>query len=204
MLDPTMLCRGILKAQEEAVTKDSTIDFTSLFVYPLLAASLFANMAVGGKMLDFDFDLPNLSPLISLAIDQLNPPFDDIGDISKIDHIESKVDQDFSDFGSSVDFTSNLPASKYEVDENSAMEQFISGEEPPLLQLTNLLTTKLLSNLGDDVVWPRIKKKEENAKKEEQHNPIRMLKKIRVEKENVFGKKKHFVRRKHVNQLRDK
>ena len=201
-----MLSRNILEAQKEAVTKDS-LDLTSLLVYPLLFGSLLFNLAVGGKMLESgEFDLPNLSPLISLAIDQLNQPFDDqnFGDISKIDHIESKVDQDFSDFG----FMGNFP-SKYEVEDgNSAITQFSSGDvEPPLLQLTNLLTTKLLNNLGDDVVWPRIKKAEgeENPDgKDQQQNPIRMLKKIRVDKEAVFGKKKHYVRRKHVNQMRDK
>ena len=195
-----LLFREILEAQDEAATKDSR-DLTSLFVYPLLFGSLLFNLAVGARMLESgQFDLPNLSPLISLAIDQLNQPFDDqnFGDISKIDHIESKIDQDFSDFGSEIDFNS-----KYDnnVDENSAIQQFSSGEEPPLLQLTNLLTTKLLNNLGEDVVWPRIKMEENlDAKKD----PIRILKKIRKEKEGVFGKKKNYVRRKHVNQMRDK
>ena len=201
-----MLSRDILEAQKEAVTKDSR-GLTSLLVYPLLFGSLLFNLAVGGKILESgEFDLPNLSPLISLAIDQLNQPFDDqnFADISKIDHIESKVDQDFSDFGSAVDFISNFP-SKYnkKVDGNSAIQQFSSGEEPPLLQLTNLLTTKLLNNLGEDVVWPRIKQKKENLVAENE-NPIRILKKIRKEKEGVFGKKKHYVRRKHVNHMRDK
>ena len=198
-----ILSREIVEAQEEAATKGS-IDLTSLFVYPLLFGSLIFNLAVGGQMLEFD--LPSLSPLINLAIAQLNQPLDDqnFDDISKIDHIESKVDQDFSDFG----FMGNFP-SKYEVEDgNSAITQFSSGDvEPPLLQLTNLLTTKLLNNLGDDVVWPRIKKAEgeENpVGKNQQQNPIRMLKKIRSEKEAVFGKKKHYVRRKHVNQMRDK
>ena len=203
-----MLSRNILEAQKEAVTKDS-LDLTSLLVYPLLFGSLLFNLAVGGKMLEAgDFDLPNLSPLISLAIDQLNQPFDDqnFGDISKIDHIESKVDQDFSDFGSGVDFMSNFPSAyDKKVDGNSAVQQFSSGEEPPLLQLTNLLTTKLLNNLGEDVVWPRIEiEKEEENLVAENENPIRILKKIRKEKEGVFGKKKHYVRRKHVNHMRDK
>ena len=199
-----MLSRDILEAQKEAVTKDSR-GLTSLLVYPLLFGSLLFNLAVGGKMLESgEFDLPNLSPLISLAIDQLNQPFDDqnFGDISKINHIESKVDQDFSDFGSGVDFMSNFPSAyDKKVDGNSAVQQFSSGEEPPLLQLTNLLTTKLLNNLGEDVVWPRKKKEEENL---DAKDPIRILKKIRKEKEGVFGKKKHYVRRKQVNQMRDK
>ena len=131
---------------------------------------------------------------------RLNQPFDDqnFGDISKIDRIESKIDQDFSDFGSEIDFIS-----KYDnnVDENSAIQQFSSGEEPPLLQLTNLLTTKLLNNLGEDVVWPQIKMEEDLDTKKD---PIRILKKIRKEKEGVFGKKKNYVRRKHVNHMRDK
>ena len=201
-----MLSREILAAQEEAVAKDS-IDLTSLLVYPLLAGSLFFNLAVGGRMLksgelpNLVDSLPNLSPLISLAIDQLNQqPLEDQGfdDVSKIDHIESKVDQDFSDF----DLVDNFPAGYDSIDGNS-------GEDPPLLQLTNLLTTKLLNNLGDDVVWPRIKEMEEMVEEEEQNmvardDPIRILKKIRKEKESVFGKKKQYVRRKHINHMRDK
>ena len=35
-------------------------------------------------------------------------------------------------------------------------------------------------------------------------DPIRILKKIRKEKESVFGKKKQYVRRKHINHMRDK
>ena len=199
-----MLSREILAAQEEAVAKDS-IDLTSLLVYPLLAGSLFFNLAVGGRMLksgelpNLVDSLPNLSPLISLAIDQLNQqPLEDQGfdDVSKIDHIESKVDQDFSDF----DLVDNFPA---------GYDSINSGEDPPLLQLTNLLTTKLLNNLGDDVVWPRIKEMDEMEGEEEQNlvardDPIRILKKIRKEKESVFGKKKQYVRRKHINHMRDK
>ena len=40
--------------------------------------------------------------------------------------------------------------------------------------------------------------------KAEKADPIRILKKIRKEKEGIFGKKKHYVRRKHVTQMRDK
>ena len=32
----------------------------------------------------------------------------------------------------------------------------------------------------------------------------KLLKKIRKEKEGIFGKKKHYVRRKHLTQMRDK
>ena len=202
------LSRSIIKAQEEALTKNSG-DFTSLFVYPILIGSLLFNLAIGGKLLESGelLDLPNLSPLIDMAIDQLEQPLEqqDLADISKIDRFQSKIDQDFSDF----DFIDTSPPKQNKVKGNLVLEGGGVDEEPPLLQLTNLLTTKLLNNLGEDVVWPRIRTEEEE--KEQKGNmltfkadPIRILKKIRKEKEGIFGKKKHYVRRKHVTQMRDK
>ena len=203
------LSRSIIKAQEEALTQNSG-DFTSLFVYPILIGSLLFNLAIGGKLLESGelLDLPNLSPLIDMAINQLEQPLEkqDSGDISKIDRFQSKNDQDFSDF----DFIDTSPPKQNKVNkENPVLEGGGVDEEPPLLQLTNLLTTKLLNNLGEDVVWPRIRTEEED--KEQMGNmltfkadPIRILKKIRKEKEGIFGKKKHYVRRKHLTQMRDK
>ena len=202
------LSRSIIKAQEEALTKNSG-DFTSLFVYPILIGSLLFNLAIGGKLLESGelLDLPNLAPLIDLAIDQLEQPLEqqDLADISKIDRFQSKIDQDFSDF----DFIDTSPPKQNKVKGNLVLEGGGVDEEAPLLQLTNLLTTKLLNNLGEDVVWPRIRTEEE--KKDQMGNmltfkadPIRILKKIRKEKEGIFGKKKHYVRRKHVTQMRDK
>ena len=202
------LSRNIIKAQEEALTKNSG-DFTSLFVYPILIGSLLFNLAIGGKLLESGelLDLPNLFPLIDMAIDQLEQPLEqqDLADISKIDRFQSKIDQDFSDF----DFIDTSPPKQNKVKGNLVLEGGGVDEEPPLLQLTNLLTTKLLNNLGEDVVWPRIRTEEEE--KDQMGNmltfkadPIRILKKIRKEKEGIFGKKKHYVRRKHVTQMRDK
>ena len=202
------LSRSIIKAQEEALTQNSG-DFTSLFVYPILIGSLLFNLAIGGKLLESGelLDLPNLSPLIDMAIDQLEQPLEqqDLADISKIDRFQSKIDQDFSDF----DFIDTSPPKRNKVNKGNPVLKGGGDEEAPLLQLTNLLTTKLLNNLGEDVVWPRIRTEEE---KEEQKgnmltykaDPIRILKKIRKEKEGIFGKKKHYVRRKHVTQMRDK
>ena len=202
------LSRSIIKAQEEALTQNSG-DFTSLFVYPILIGSLLFNLAIGGKLLESGelLDLPNLSPLIDMAIDQLEQPLEqqDLGDISKIDRFQSKIDQDFSDF----DFIDTSPPKQNKVNKGYPVLKGGGDEEAPLLQLTNLLTTKLLNNLGEDVVWPRIRAEEE---KEEQEgnmltfkaDPIRILKKIRKEKEGIFGKKKHYVRRKHLTQMRDK
>ena len=198
------LSRSIIKAQEEALTQNSG-DFTSLFVYPILIGSLLFNLAIGGKLLESGelLDLPNLSPLIDMAIDQLEQPLEqqDLGDISKIDRFQSKIDQDFSDF----DFIDTSPPKQ---NKGNPVLEGGGDEEAPLLQLTNLLTTKLLNNLGEDVVWPRIRTEEE---KEQEGNmltfkadPIRILKKIRKEKEGIFGKKKHYVRRKHLTQMRDK
>ena len=200
------LSRSIIKAQEEALTQNSG-DFTSLFVYPILIGSLLFNLAIGGKLLESGelLDLPNLSPLIDMAIDQLEQPLEqqDLGDISKIDQFQSKIDQDFSDF----DFIDTSPPKQNKVKGNLVLEGG-GDEEAPLLQLTNLLTTKLLNNLGEDVVWPRIRTEEEKEQKGNmltvKADPIRILKKIRKEKEGIFGKKKHFVRRKHVTQMRDK
>ena len=200
--------RSIIKAQEEAVTQNSG-DFTSLFVYPILIGSLLFNLAIGGKLLESGelLDLPNLSPLIDMAIDQLEQPLEqqDLGDISKIDRFQSKIDQDFSDF----DFIDTSPPKQNKVKKGNPVLEGGGDEEAPLLQLTNLLTTKLLNNLGEDVVWPRIRTEEED--KEQMGNmlafkadPIRILKKIRKEKEGIFGKKKHYVRRKHLTQMRDK
>ena len=202
------LSRSIIKAQEEALTQNSG-DFTSLFVYPILIGSLLFNLAIGGKLLESGelLDLPNLFPLIDMAIDQLEQPLEqqDLADISKIDRFQSKNDQDFSDF----DFIDTSPPKQNKVKGNLVLEGGGVDEEPPLLQLTNLLTTKLLNNLGEDVVWPRIRTEEEE--KDQMGNmltfkadPIRILKKIRKEKEGIFGKKKHYVRRKHVTQMRDK
>ena len=203
------LSRNIIKAQEEALTKNSG-DFTSLFVYPILIGSLLFNLAIGGKLLESGelLDLPNLSSLIDLAIDQLEQPLEqqDLADISKIDRFQSKIDQDFSDF----DFIDTSPPKQNKVNKGyPVLEGGGVDEEAPLLQLTNLLTTKLLNNLGEDVVWPRIRTEEEE--KDQMGNmltfkadPIRILKKIRKEKEGIFGKKKHYVRRKHVTQMRDK
>ena len=201
------LSRSIIKAQEEALTQNSG-DFTSLFVYPILIGSLLFNLAIGGKLLESGelLDLPNLSPLIDMAIEQLEQPLEqqDLADISKIDRFQSKIDQDFSDF----DFIDTSPPKQNKVKGNLVLEGG-GDEEAPLLQLTNLLTTKLLNNLGEDVVWPRIRTEEEE--KEQKGNmltfkadPIRILKRIRKEKEGIFGKKKHYVRRKHVTQMRDK
>ena len=202
------LSRSIIKAQEEALTQNSG-DFTSLFVYPILIGSLLFNLAIGGKLLESGelLDLPNLSPLIDMAIDQLEQPLEqqDLADISKIDRFQSKIDQDFSDF----DFIDTSPPKQNKVNKGYTV---LGGggvdEEPPLLQLTNLLTTKLLNNLGEDVVWPRIRTEEEKEQKGNmlafKADPIRILKKIRKEKEGIFGKKKHYVRRKHVTQMRDK
>ena len=203
------LSRSIIKAQEEALTQNSG-DFTSLFVYPILIGSLLFNLAIGGKLLESGelLDLPNLSPLIDMAIEQLEQPLEqqDLADISKIDRFQSKIDQDFSDF----DFIDTSPPIQNKVNKGyPVLEGGGVDEERPLLQLTNLLTTKLLNNLGEDVVWPRIRTEEEE--KEQKGNmltfkadPIRILKRIRKEKEGIFGKKKHYVRRKHVTQMRDK
>ena len=200
------LSRSIIKAQEEALTKNSG-DFTSLFVYPILIGSLLFNLAIGGKLLESGelLDLPNLSPLIDMAIDQLEQPLEqqDLADISKIDRFQSKIDQDFSDF----DFIDTSPPKQNKVKGNLVLEGGGVDEEPPLLHLTNLLTTKLLNNLGEDVVWPRTRTEEEEQKGNMlafRADPIRILKKIRKEKEGIFGKKKHYVRRKHVTQMRDK
>ena len=202
------LSRSIIKAQEEALTKNSG-DFTSLFVYPILIGSLLFNLAIGGKLLESGelLDLPNLFPLIDMAIDQLEQPLEqqDLADISKIDRFQSKIDQDFSDF----DFIDTSPPKQNKVNKGYPVLEGGGDEEAPLLQLTNLLTTKLLNNLGEDVVWPRIRTEEEE--KDQMGNmltfkadPIRILKKIRKEKEGIFGKKKHYVRRKHLTQMRDK
>ena len=202
------LSRSIIKAQEEALTQNSG-DFTSLFVYPILIGSLLFNLAIGGKLLESGelLDLPNLSPLIDMAIDQLEQPLEqqDLADISKIDRFQSKNDQDFSDF----DFIDTSPPKQNKVNKGyPVLEGGGVDEEAPLLQLTNLLTTKLLNNLGEDVVWPRIRTEEEKEQKGNmltyKADPIRILKKIRKEKEGIFGKKKHYVRRKHVTQMRDK
>ena len=202
------LSRSIIKAQEEALTQNSG-DFTSLFVYPILIGSLLFNLAIGGKLLESGelLDLPNLSPLIDMAIDQLEQPLEqqDLADISKIDRFQSKIDQDFSDF----DFIDTSPPKQNKVNKGyPVLEGGGVDEEAPLLQLTNLLTTKLLNNLGEDVVWPRIRTEEEKEQKGNmltyKADPIRILKKIRKEKEGIFGKKKHYVRRKHVTQMRDK
>ena len=201
------LSRSIIKAQEEALTQNSG-DFTSLFVYPILIGSLLFNLAIGGKLLESGelLDLPNLSPLIDMAIDQLEQPLEqqDLADISKIDRFQSKIDQDFSDF----DFIDTSPPKRNKVNKGNPVLKGGGDEEAPLLQLTNLLTTKLLNNLGEDVVWPRIRTEEEKEQKGNmlafKADPIRILKKIRKEKEGIFGKKKHYVRRKHVTQMRDK
>ena len=122
------LSRSIIKAQEEALTQNSG-DFTSLFVYPILIGSLLFNLAIGGKLLESGelLDLPNLSPLIDMAIDQLEQPLEqqDLGDISKIDRFQSKIDQDFSDF----DFIDTSPPKQKKVTKGNPVLEGGGDEE---------------------------------------------------------------------------
>ena len=71
-------------------------------------------------------------------------------------------------------------------------------QEEPLLQLTNMLSSKLFS--GDEgLLWRR--QEEEN---EIEQDPIKVLKNVKKDREDRFGRKKDYRRRQRVQSFRDK
>ena len=71
-------------------------------------------------------------------------------------------------------------------------------DEEPLLQLTNMLSSKLLSG-EEGLLWRRQEKENEI-----EEDPIKVLKKVKKDRDDRFGRKKDYRRRQRVQSFRDK